>query len=218
MVSATSSARRSAAPKPEQQHGAVARADRGVGGGTGGEQQAQHAGHRRRRLAARADACRAGDALDHHGEARVAQVEREAGEQMRGLDRGEVDADRADGESLVGAAHHVHGDGVGIGGERLAAEVAAPGRVLAPGGAVGAAGAVALGAGGVERGPARQFLDLRGAAGAVGHAERAEQAGFQGQRPGRGAPLARRRGSAGGGGEGARPRRRVDRGCDRRPG
>ena len=52
----------------------------------------------------------------------MAQVERAPGEQVRGADRGEMDADRADGEALIGAAHHVHGDGVGIGGERFAAE------------------------------------------------------------------------------------------------
>ena len=165
-----------------------------VGGGTGGEQAAEHAGDSRRGLAARPDARRPGDALDHHGEPRVAQVEREAGEQVRGLDGGEVHADRADGESLVGAAHHVHGDGVGIGGERFAAEPGAPGGVVPPGGAVGAAGAVALGAGGVDRGAAREFFDLGGAGGAVGHDERAEQAGLQGERPGRGG----RRSAAGG--------------------
>jgi hypothetical protein len=121
----------------------------------------------------------------------VAQVERQSGQQMRGADRREMHPDRADGEALIGAAHHVHGDGVGIGGERLAAERAAPGVELPPGSAVGAAGAVAAGAGG-----------------AVGHGERTEQGGLQGQggaiggRPVGG--TGSRRGAEGGG-EGDRP-------------
>ena len=85
--------------------------------------------------------------------------------------------------ALIGAADDVHGDGVGIGGERFAAEAAAPGLVLAPGRAVGAAGAVAAGAGGVDRGAAGELLELGGAGGAVGHGERAEQGGLQGQGP-----------------------------------
>ena len=128
----------------------------------------------------------------------MAQVERAAGEQMGGADRREVHADRADGEALVGAADHVHGDGVGIGGERFAAQAGAPGLELPPGRAVGAPRAVAAGAGGVDRGAAGEFFQLGGAGGAVGHGERAEQAGLQGQRsggrrgrgPGRGGGLA----------------------------
>ena len=46
----------------------------------------------------------------------------------------------------------------GIGGERLAAEAVAPGFVLPPGRAVGAAGAVAAGAGGIDRGAAGKFF------------------------------------------------------------
>ena len=116
----------------------------------------------------------------------MTQVERQPGEQMGGADRGEMHADRADGEATVaragiGAADHVHGDGVGIGGERFAAERAAPGLELPPGGAVGAAGAVAAGAGGVDRGPAGQFFQLGRAGGAVGHGERTEQGGLQDQ-------------------------------------
>ena len=88
---------------------------------------------------------------------------------MGGADGGERHADGTDGEPVIGAAHDVHGDGVGVGGERLAAEAAAPGVVAAPGRAVGAAGAVAAGAGGVERGAAGQFFQLGGAGGAVGH-------------------------------------------------
>ena len=61
----------------QQQHGALAGAERRVGGGAAGQHQAQHAGHRGGGLAARPDALRPGDALHHHGEARVAQVERQ---------------------------------------------------------------------------------------------------------------------------------------------
>ena len=93
-----------------------------AGEGRRGQHQPQHAGHGGGGLAARPDAFGPRDPFDHHGEARVAQVEREAGEQMGGADRGEMHADRADGEALIGAADHVHGDGVGIGGERFAAE------------------------------------------------------------------------------------------------
>jgi hypothetical protein len=76
----------------------------------------------------------------------MTQIERQPGEQMRGLDRCEMDADRADGKPLVGAAHHIHGDGVGVGGQRLPAGCAAPALKTAPGrGAVGAAGAVTPG-------------------------------------------------------------------------
>ena len=191
-----------------QQHGALAGAERRVGGGAASNHQAQHAGHRGGGLAARPHAFRPGDAFHHHGEARVAQVERQPGEQVRGADRREMHADRADGEALIGAADHVHGDGVGIGGERFAAERAAPGLELPPGGAVGAAGAVAAGAGGVDRGAAGQLLDLGGAGGAVGHGERAEQGGLQGQGGAIGGPRRGRAGwrrHAGGGGEGARP-------------
>jgi hypothetical protein len=79
-----------------------------------------------------------------------------------------VDADRAHGKTRIGAAHHVHRDGVGIGGERFAAEAVAPGLVLPPGGAAGAAGAVTAGAGGIDRGAARQLFQFGGARGAVG--------------------------------------------------
>ena len=53
--------------------------------------------------------------------------------------------------------------------------------VLAPGRAVGAPRAVTAGAGGVDRGAAGQLLELGGVGGAVGHGERAEQGGLQGQ-------------------------------------
>src|SRR6185437_12209377 len=86
----------------------------------------------------------------------------------------------------------VHGDGVRIGGERLATQGTAPGLILPPGGAVGAPCAVATGAGGVERSAPGKLGQLGSAVGAVGQGERAEQVGLQGQRavwrrgPGRG--------------------------------
>jgi hypothetical protein len=85
----------------------------------------------------------------------VAKIDCAAGEQMRGADRGERDADRADGEARIGQADHVHGDGVGIGGERLAAQGMAPGFISLPSGAIGPPRALAAGAGGVERSAAR---------------------------------------------------------------
>ena len=112
----------------------------------------------------------------------MAQIDGAAGEQMRGADRRERDADRADREAGIGQADDMHGDGVGIGGERLAAQGAAPGLVLPPGGAVGPPCAVAAGAGGVERGAAGEFGEFGGAGGTVRQGERAEQVGLQGQR------------------------------------
>ena len=72
-------------------------------------------------LAARSQALRAG---------RTAQIERAVGEQARGADRGECHADRADRVARLGQADHVHGYGVGVGPERLAAKASAPGVVL----------------------------------------------------------------------------------------
>ena len=91
----------------------------------------------------------------------------------------------------------------GSAGERFAAEAAAPGLVLAPGRAVGAAGAVAAGAGGVDRGAAGQLFELGRVGGAVGHGERTEQGGLQGQGPRPDRPGRPRRGLAGSGGGGA---------------
>jgi hypothetical protein len=42
---------------------------------------------------------------------------------MRGLDGGEMDAQRADRQAAIGAAHGIHRHGVGIAIERVAAEV-----------------------------------------------------------------------------------------------
>ena len=65
--------------------------------------------------------------------ARLAQIERAAGQRMRRLDRGQRTADRADGEARVDQADDVHRDGVrhrdrvGIGAGRGATETRAPG-------------------------------------------------------------------------------------------
>src|SRR6185437_16717977 len=77
----------------------------------------------------------------------------------------------------------VHGDGVRIGGERLATQGTAPGLILPPGGAVGAPCAVAAGAGGVERGAAGKLGQFGSAGGAVWQGEWPEQIGLEGQRP-----------------------------------
>jgi hypothetical protein len=134
---------------------------------TNGDRRAPRGG-----MAARPDDLRPGDTFDDHGEARVAQVERAAGEQMGGADRREVHADRADGEPLDGTMHNVHGDGVGIGGERFAARLAHQSSYWRR--AVGPPGAVAAGAGGVYCGTPGEFFEFGSAAGAVGHAERAD--------------------------------------------
>ena len=127
----------------------------------------------------------------------MAQIDGAAGEQMRGADRRQRDADRADREAGIGQADDMHGDGVGIGGKRLAAQRTAPGLVLPPGGAIGPPCAGAAGAGGVERGAAGELGEFGGAGGAVRQGERAEQVGLQGQR-------SIRRRSPGGGGQGPR--------------
>ena len=171
-------------PEAEQQHGAIAGAERRARGRAGRQQQAQHVRHGGRCLLDRAGAAPAGDALDHHGEPGVAQVERDAGEQVGGADGGEVDAQRADRDLLVGAAGRVHGNQLGVAGERLAAEAAAPGRVAAPGRAVDPAGAGSAGAGGVEGGAGGERLQLGGASGAAGHLQVAQQVRVQGQRAG----------------------------------
>jgi hypothetical protein len=81
------------------------------------QRQAQDIGQGRGGLAAGTHALGAGDALDDHGEAVVVQIQRNPGKQMGGADGGERHADGADGELVIGAAHDVHGDGVGVGGE-----------------------------------------------------------------------------------------------------
>jgi hypothetical protein len=71
-----------------------------------------------------------------------------------------IQATRAYGKALIGAVH-----GVGIGGERLAAEAGAPGLVLPPGGAEARCGNRGR-AGGADRDAARQFFRLGGPRGA----------------------------------------------------
>jgi hypothetical protein len=78
-------------------------------------------------------------------------------------------------------ADDIHGDGVGIRAERLAGERGAPGRVLAPGGAIGAPGPIAAGTGGIDGGAAGQLVKLGGVGGAVGDVEGAEQRGLEGE-------------------------------------
>jgi hypothetical protein len=56
----------------------------------------------------------------------VAQVERDTGEKMRGADGGEANPQGADGTAVIGAADQVQGDGIGIAGQRFAAEAGAP--------------------------------------------------------------------------------------------
>ena len=64
-----------------------------------------------------------------------------------------------------------HRDGVRIGGERGVAKAGALGLVLAPSRAVGPAGAVAAGAGYIDRGAARELRKCSGATDAVRHGE-----------------------------------------------
>jgi len=137
----------------------------------GGQQLAQHVGHRRRGLAGGASAAAAGDALDHHRQLRVAQVEGDAGEQMGGADGGEVDAQRADRHAGIGPVGDVHGEQFGVAGERLAAQRLAPGDVAAPGGAVDPAGAVTPCARGIDGGAVAERLQLGLVAGGAGHHE-----------------------------------------------
>ena len=175
--------------KAEQQQGAVTGAERGGGGGAGGEHQPEDVGSGGRSLLARTGAFVAGDALENHDEAGVAEVQRHAGEAVGGLDGGEVDAEAGDGEAAVGAADGIHGERLGVAGQRLAAEGGAPGLEGAPGRAVGAAGALAAGAGGIDGGPGRERLQRGGLVGAARAPEVAEQAGVQQQglgRPGQG--------------------------------
>ena len=129
---------------------------------------------------------------------------------MRGADRGQGHADRADGATLVGETDDVHGNGVRIGAERFARERGAPGRVLLPGRAVGAAGAVAPGPGRVDRGAAGQLIELGGASDAGRDGEGAEERGLE-----REAAIVW--GGIRRGGQGLRPRAGIARRCAPRP-
>ena len=83
-------------------------------------------------------------------------------------------------ETAVGGVDGVHGDGLGVAGERRPAEAGAPSLVGPPGGAVGAAGAVAAGACGIDRGAGGQRLQDRCLLRRAGDLEVAEQAGREG--------------------------------------
>ncbi|WP_198382997.1 hypothetical protein [Roseomonas sp. KE2513] len=116
----------------------------------------------------------------------MAEVKRHAGKTVRGPDGGEVDAEAGDGQAPIGAADGVHGEGLRIARQRLAAERGAPGLEGAPGGAVGAAGARAAGAGGVDGGVRRERLQLGRLFRVARHPEVTQQAGMQQQGLGRG--------------------------------
>jgi len=146
----------------QQQQGAVAQAERAGRGRAGGEHPPQHCGHGGGGLAPRPGASAAHDALDDHGQAGIAGVERDACEPMGGEDGGEVDAQAGDTEPAVGAVHGIHGQQPGVAGEGGTAEACAPGLVGAPCGAVGAQGAGAAGAGGVAGGALVQVLQGAG--------------------------------------------------------
>jgi hypothetical protein len=73
----------------------------------------------------------------HRGEAGIAQVEGDSGQQVHDADRGELDADGAEAAARVGTADRVHRDRLRIAGEWFAAEITAPADVAGPGGAVG---------------------------------------------------------------------------------
>lgn len=89
--------------------------------------------------------------LDDQGEARVAQVEWEAGQQMCCADSRKVDARRADGDAVVGPLGHIHGQQVRVTAKRLAAEEAAPCGIALPGRGIYAPDAVAARLGGIDR-------------------------------------------------------------------
>ena len=84
----------------------------------------------------------------------MAEVEGHAGEAVGGLDGGEVDAEAGDAEAAVGAADAVSSERLGVAGEGFAAEGGAPRLEGIPDRAVSAAGALAVGAGGVDGGRA----------------------------------------------------------------
>ncbi|MBC9208977.1 hypothetical protein IBL26_19180 [Roseomonas aerophila] len=93
-------------------------------------------------LPARPGVGAAGDALQDHAQAGVAKIERQAGQAVRCLDGCQMHAQGGDRAAIIGQAHGVHGDGVGIGAERVTAEAGAPGGIGTPGAAVDAAGAL----------------------------------------------------------------------------
>lgn len=86
-------------------------------------------------MAHRAVGLAAGKAVEHQGDARVLEVDRHAGEAVRGGDGGEVDAQRRDLQALS-RLDQVEADDLGLAGQRDEAEALAPSGVLGPGGAV----------------------------------------------------------------------------------
>jgi hypothetical protein len=93
----------------------------------------------------------------------VTGVERQPDQAMGRDDRGEVDLERRDRETL-GRGGQVHADETGIGGKGRQPEAGAPGVVLAPGRAVGTQRARPTRLGGVDGGLGRKLADLVGAA------------------------------------------------------
>ncbi|NPD68989.1 hypothetical protein HN018_21915 (plasmid) [Lichenicola cladoniae] len=79
----------------------------------------------------------------------VAQVERDASQQMCGSDCGEINAQRAEGKPGIGALDQRHRRQVQIAGERFAVQRLASGGEALPGRAIHLAGAVAAGPAGV---------------------------------------------------------------------
>ena len=152
--------------KAQQQQGPVAGAERRLRPRPGRQHLPQHVGPGGGGLLGRAGALGAGDALEQHDQAGVAEVEGDAGEAVGGLDGGERHPQAGEAEAAVGGVDGVHGDGLGVAGERRPAEAGAPGLVGAPGGAVGAAGAVAAGPGRIDRGAGGERLQRRGLLGA----------------------------------------------------
>jgi hypothetical protein len=89
-------------------------------------------------------------------------VERQTDQAVGGDDRGEVDLERRNSETL-GRGSQVHADQAGIGGKGRQAKVGAPGVVLAPSRAVGAQRARSACLSGVNRGLGDELADLVGA-------------------------------------------------------
>ena len=109
----------------------------------------------------------------------MAHVERHAGQQMGSTDGGEIDAQCADRDAVIGTFRGEHGQQVGIAAERFAAERAAPGLVAAPGRAVDPAGAVAAGARGVDGRPGGQGVEFSAMADTVRELQVTQQIGVK---------------------------------------
>ena len=172
----------------QQQHGAVADDQRGPRRRhrfgvhpRRGQHRAQQVRHRRGGLAPGPQAVAAGDPLHHHRQARLAQIERDAGQQMRGADRRQVHPHGTDRATVIGAADQVHRDGLGIAGQRLPPQGVAPAHEALPGRAVGPPGALAAGAGSVVGDAGGQFQQLRLPPRAIGDGQGPQQGGVEGE-------------------------------------